>query len=212
MNISQKKRILLITPVLPEFHAAREIFGARELSSDGKFRLAEKTGGVKRIRILQSGPGAAALVPYKTQLAEFKPDLVIDSGSCGALRENLSPGSILFIGKVCREGGGVVKNRMGEGAISLPPDCIRSSILETAEPVLTSERRNTLKELSDAVACSMESFLVAEEADALSIDWIGFRIVTDGSNERTAADFKKNIRRFSLDLYADIRLLLDQKG
>ena len=198
------KKILVITPILPEYHAAREVFGGKELFSEKNCRLAEKEIRECRIRILQSGMGRTLRIPYKKQLETFQPDLVIDSGSCGSLRGDLLPGAILFSRKVINESGAILSGDLLYDDLRITCDCRDSVMLEVAEPVISQDRRDALSDKYDADACSMESYRVAEAADDHSIDWVSFRIVTDFSNELTPGDFKKNIRRFSLELYKEI--------
>ncbi|OQY34577.1 MAG: hypothetical protein B6241_04715 [Spirochaetaceae bacterium 4572_59] len=201
-------KILLITPILKEFHAAREIFRASELHQSGSSRLSEKKSDGRIVRILQEGMGRTNLDSCKAQIKDFMPDLIIDSGSSGSLREDLAPGVILLCEKVVNESGSVLCSPLKIMDEHLPDNSIKAGILEVQQPVLSSERRNSLRAKSGVDACSMETYIIAEEASRHSIPWISFRIVTDFSNEQTASDFKKNIRQFSLLLYREIYKIL----
>lgn len=201
--------ILLITAIPKEFHAAREILGASELPSSGQSRLAEKKSARRTVRILQAGMGHNVLDSCKTQIKEFMPDIIIDSGSCGSLREDLAPGVILVCDKVINESGCSLCSPLHLLEEYLPENSIHAKMIEVEQPVLSLERRDFLREKTGVDACSMETYMIAEEATENSIPWISFRIVTDFSNEHTKGDFKKNIRQFSLILYRGIDKILD---
>lgn len=203
------KKILLITAIPKEFHAAREILGASELDHRENYRLAEKKSGEQIIRILQAGMGLNVLDSCKGQINDFLPDLIIDSGSCGSLREDLAPGVILICEKVINESGFSLCSPLHLLEEYLPSNSIHAKMIEVEQPVLSSERRDSLRVKNGVDACSMETFMIAEEAFKNSIPWISFRIVTDFSNEYTKGDFKKNIRQFSLILYREIYKILD---
>lgn len=199
----------MITPIPKEFHAAREVFGATESAPTTGSRLAAKKSGERIIRILQAGMGNRISDSYEAQIKDFNPDLIIDSGSCGSLREDLSPGVILISSNVVNESGSFLSCSLEIVNDYLPDHSIKSSILEVEKALQNKERRDSLRKLSAADACSMETYRIAEEAYKNSIPWLSFRIITDFSNEQTAGDFKKNIRQSSLLLYREICRILD---
>lgn len=198
---------LLITPYIKEFHAAREVFRAKEVSNDsyGASRAAVSASAKEKIVILSTGVGREKVL---TSLKHCNPKnlaLVIDSGSCGSLRKNFVIGNILCGNIAFNEQGLSLKTGIGLQLEGNPAISCCGAILEVENPILNKSRHSEVCRDFEVDACTMETYTVAEWARSHAIDWISLRVVTDDADERTPEEFRKNIRPYSMELYNAIK-------
>jgi adenosylhomocysteine nucleosidase len=161
-------------------------------------------------------------------IGQFQPDIVIDTGTCGALDGDLIVKGIV-IGVSCVEydisGNGLperiipemklpsalqfLPRREGQKivreATELGKDLgfhVRSGIQACGEFLIQSGQvRETLHEVSGAIACNWETAGVFIGSLRARVPPLSVRVVTDLGDEDSLRDFRKNARRCSLDLY-----------
>lgn len=186
--------ILLITPMLKEFHCAREVFSAGEVSFDKDFRLACKSTKKYQIYLFHCGFHLQkALDVFREKI--LNPQIIIDSGSCGALNSNFDLKQIFQINKVLKKGCEPLYYVDVPAVSDNPP----VSLIEVNDPLYGGSERMILEELAELV--SMESYSVCRYARENGIESYSFRVVTDYADSSARSDFKKNIRPAALLLY-----------
>ena len=203
-------KILLITPVKTEYHAARETFSARETASpeSGKSRLAKAVSRDLSIYILMTGIGFTFMKNIDEFLGVIKPDLIIDSGSCGSLNDSFLPGMIVMAVDVVKSGKEIIKSSEDVGFFRQYGQYYFGRMLEVSRPVTDPESRKDVQRMTEADICSMEAYSVAAMAEKSRITWVSLRIVTDMADRNTKESFKKLIRQYSLILYENIYSVL----
>ncbi len=176
-----------------EYHCAREVFGAVEVPFSKPFRLAEKKG--KGVYILHCGfSPEEALKLYKERFGA--PGYLVDSGSCGSLKESIRPGDILIADRILGSGEPfVITDASDAGSGGL----MRASLIEVAEPVCDSSVRSSLAEQADI--CTMESYRVCRAAMEMGSRFVSLRVVTDSADSDMKDDFRRNFRSSCIALY-----------
>ncbi len=206
-------QIILITPVKTEYHAAREVFSAKEVTLDEnfEFRAAEAKLGKKKIRILQTGMGTEKIPLVKKFIKIHKPDLIIDSGSCGSLHDDFFSGYLVFSDKIINseDSGCICMEAEFHKALSVMTNS--HTMVQVASPLADDTLRINIKKQFQADFCSMESYSIIKIAEDMKIGWLCLRVVTDNADSFALGDFKKNIRKNSLYLYSEIKKLLIKK-
>ena len=198
--------IWLITPVSREYHAAREVFGAKELPGrKGLYRCSALERGGCAVKIIMTGPGEKRVAGVLELFGSTPPDLVVDSGSCGSLNDSFGLGEIVRSSRVICETDGYVADESDTGQFLSETCGRRGVLLDVENPVETLSSRELLRDRWGADVCTMESSAVCRWACERSVPWLSFRVVTDCCNEETRSLFKQNIRPFSLVLYDLIR-------
>ena len=161
-------------------------------------------------------------------IGQFQPDLVVDTGTCGALDGDLIVGAIV-LGTSCLEydiSGYGLPHRIipgDEAAIRVravpaarEPEAlraftelgkdhglhVRSGIQACGEFFIQSaEVRESLHAVSGAIACSWETAGVFVAALRSQIPPLSIRVVSDLGDEDALRDFRRNARRCSQGLY-----------
>jgi nucleoside phosphorylase len=192
--------ILIITPMLKEYHSARETFSAKEISIPGGFRISQFLIHGNSFYIL------LCLKHVNEALDQFSesfgiPDLLIDSGSCGSLNNSIHLGDIVH--------GITFKNEESEGHsefletsfhdTQVPDVCI----LEVYQGVLSDFQKSLLQNQADV--CNMESYRIFEKSLLWKCEFLSIRIVTDLADDQGMSEFKKNIRPYCMKLYAYLK-------
>lgn len=195
-------RVLLVTPMKKEYHCAREVLGASEFPFDDPFRLARLQSNKLTLHILQCAfHPVRALELYRDEFGT--PDLLIDSGSCGALREGIGIGEQFRVDRVIRRGEEPLFYDSPGTESSLPV----TSLIEVSRGVSDSERKKELGR--EAGLCSMESYTLCSIAGDWGCTRYSFRVVSDFADESLKSDFKKNIRQSCLGLYRFLATFLN---
>ncbi|MDA3956227.1 hypothetical protein [Oceanispirochaeta sp.] len=192
-------KILIITPMLKEFHSAREVFGAVEKDFPETFRLAKIFFKVHEIHLLQCGFCVEdAMAAYEDTFGI--PDLLVDTGSCGSLKEGLLLGTIVQ---------GKVLLKENESLFHSPPIYINDPdvqyvrLLEVENAVMNEEDKKIYQIRADV--CTMESYRIFSKSIEWNCRFLSLRVVTDHADAQGSSDFKRNIRPFSMKLYAFLK-------
>jgi adenosylhomocysteine nucleosidase len=230
-------RILLNCPVPVEFTSCRSLLSLRDAGHVAGCRCARAPVAGVDFVALQSGPGKArAAAAAAAAIAAFAPDLVVDTGTCGALDPELVVGTVV-IGRSCVEydiaGSGLPRRIMPEmrlpSALSLLPRSpmdrllraavevgrgtdhhVRHGIQACGEFFIDSPKlRDRLAALTGALAADWESAGVFVAALRAGLPPVSVRSVSDLGDERSLADFRRNARRVSRELYGFLRSLAE---
>ena len=195
-----KLNVIIVTPMLREFHCAREVFGAKETEGQ-PFRMASAAFGHSLVRLVCCGRNLDDLIRY---FCTDTPDLLIDSGTAGALSGGMAPGSVIR-GEVFRYGD--------RTEITIPPqdwmsaESVGTGIVMTVDQaVLSVSDREPLKKQADI--CTMESYHLAAAAIYWGCRFASIRVISDSADENSVADFKKNSRPFCMNLYGILKQML----
>ena len=230
-------RILLICPVPVEYTSCRSLLSLRDAGHVAGCRCARApVAGVDFIA-LQSGPGKArAAAAAAAAIAALAPDLVVDTGTCGALDAGLVVGTAV-LGRSCVEydiaGTGLPRRIIAEmrlpSALSLLPRSQEERLLRLAVEVGQGTDRHVrhgtqacgeyfidspsirepLAALTGALAANWESAGVFVAALRAGLPPLSIRTVSDLGDERSLVEFRGNARRVSRELYGFVRSLAE---
>jgi adenosylhomocysteine nucleosidase len=230
-------RILLICPVPVEFTNCRSLLSLRDAGSVTGCRCARGAVAGLEAVALQSGPGKArAAAAAAAAIAAFAPDLVVDTGLCGALDPGLVVGAVI-VGRACLEydisGTGLPRRIIREmrlpSALQLLPRAQAGRLVREAveigqgagvhvregeqacgEFLIQSPAvRDPLAALTGAVAATWETAGVFVAALRAGIPPASLRAVSDLGDERAVQEFRRNARPVSRGLYALVRSLAE---
>lgn len=229
-------KVLLICPLPPEFNACRETLGLRDSRPVSGCRVAGGTAGNNDVFAVESGPAKArAAAATVAALMAFKPDLVVDSGSCAGTEPGAFPGQLILC-RDCYEydiGGGFPTQSIPEmklpSAVSLLPSADRETLLREAGETGSAESfqvrvgnqacgelliqaqamREALYSLFQASGANWESAGVFIGALKNRLPPLSIRVVTDLGNEQALNDFRANIRKKARELYRYIQVLAE---
>lgn len=185
---------------------------------------------------VECGPAKArAAASTVAAITQFQPDLVVDTGTCGALDAEMIVGTIV-LGTSCLEydisGYGLPSRVIPEMKLPSIFDLfprresqavaralteqgkdhglhVRSGIQACGEFFVQSVPvRESLRAVSGAIACSWETAGVFVAALRSRIPPLSLRVVSDLGDEDALRDFRRNARRCSQGLYRFIGDLL----
>ena len=125
-----------------------------------------------------------------------KPDIVIDSGSCGLLNDSYGLGDVFIIGKTMCEGRDVLD-------FDEPPACSsdipRLRLMEISFALADRTIRD--KMATEADLCGMESYRICQRAKEWGCLCYGFRVGTDRADQNATKDFKLHFSDACRSLY-----------
>lgn len=230
-------RILFICPIPLEYTSCRTALSLRDVQTVLGCRAARGALGNIDVLAVETGPAKArSAATTVAAINHFQPDLVVDSGTCGALDGELIVGSVV-LGMSCLEydisGYGlphriipemrlpsvfeILPRREGQklvrGLTELGKDRglhLRSGIQACGEFFIQSGAvRESLRAVSGAVASSWETAGVFVAALRSKIPPLSIRVVSDLGDEDAMRDFRRNARRCSQTLFRFLRDCLD---
>jgi adenosylhomocysteine nucleosidase len=237
MRREASMRILLICPVPIEFTSCRSLLALRDAGSVAGCRCARGSVAGLEAVALQSGPGKSrAAAASAAAIAAVAPDLVADTGTCGALDAGLVVGAAV-IGRSCVEydisGSGLPRRIIPEmrlpSALALLPrtqaDRLVRSAVEVGQGTSLHVRegiqacgeffiqspgvREALSTLTSGLAANWETAAVFVAALRAGLPPLSIRGVSDLGDERSLSDFRHNARRVCRELYAYVRSLAE---
>jgi adenosylhomocysteine nucleosidase len=230
-------RVLLICPIPLEYTGCRTALSLRDSAAMLGCRSARGAVGSVDILAVETGPGKArAAVATVGAAAAFQPDLVVDSGTCGALDADLIVGAIV-LGSTCLEydisGTGLPGRLIPEmklpSALDLLPkkdaQKLRRSFTEMGKDrglhvragsqacgeflIQSTQVRETLHSVTGSTACAWETAGVFVAALRSGIPPLSIRVVSDLGDEDALRDFRRNARRCAASLYKFLRDALE---
>jgi len=230
-------RLVLVCPIPLEYTSCRTALALRDAPSLLGCRVARGSVGNADIMAVETGPAKArAAASTVAAVSSFQPDLVVDSGTCGALDGDLIVNTVV-LGLSCLEydisGYGLPhriipemklpsafellarrdSQRLIRELTELGKDQglhVRSGVQACGEFFIQSSPvRESLNAVSGAVACSWETAGVFVASLRCRIPPLSLRIVSDLGDEDALRDFRRNARRSSQRLYRLLRAALE---
>jgi adenosylhomocysteine nucleosidase len=200
-------------------------------------RTARGSVGNVDIMAMETGPAKSRVASATVAgIGHFQPDLVVDTGTCGAIDGDLIVRAIV-LGLSCLEydisGNGLphriiqemklpsafefLPRREGQKLVrSLTEQGkdrglhVRAGVQACGEFFIQSAQvRESLFALSGATACNWETAGVFVGALRARIPPLSLRVVSDLGDEDSLRDFRRNARKCSQDLYRFIRDVLE---
>jgi len=137
----------------------------------------------REIVLVRSGMGMDRARQALVELAgRFTLERVYSIGYAGALDPALQVGELILADQVVHYQ--TLKNyALGEGLPDSPPDVRRGKLLTVDDVAATPPEKKALKEKYAAVAVDMETFALAEEAQARNLPFVSIRAVTDTAQQ-----------------------------
>ncbi len=226
-------RILVICPIPLEFASCRASLSLRDSDQVLGCRTARSSIANVEIAALQSGPAKArAASATVAGISWFKPDIVVDTGTCAALDGDLIVNSIvLAVGCIEYDisGSGLPSRiipemrlpsglqilarkeaqRLARAAAELGSGLglqVRSGVQACGEFFIQSATvRESLRAISGAEACNWETAGVFVAALRSRVPPLSLRVISDYGDEDSLRDFRRNARRSSQMLYRFLR-------
>lgn len=230
-------RVLLICPVPVEYTSCRNALSLRDSPRVLGCRAARGSLAGVDISALESGPAKArAAATTVAGIVDSKPDLVVDTGTCGALDGDLIVGGIV-LGVSCLEydisGDGMPNRIIPEmklpSAIGFLPRGAGQKIARAATELGTNAGihlrsgaqacgeyfiqsaavRESLRAVSGALASNWETAGVFIGSLRAGVPPLSLRVVSDLGDENSLADFRRNVRASAQGLYGFLRVLFE---
>ena len=222
-------RVLLVCPIPLEYTSCRIALSLRDEPAVLGCRVARGFAGNADVISVESGPAKArAAASTVAAIVQFQPDLVVDTGTCGALDGEMIVSTIV-LGMSCLEydisGYGLPSRVIPEMKLPSVFDLfprregqnlaralieqgkdhglhVRTGIQACGEFFIQSAQvRESLRAVSGAIACSWETAGVFVAALRSRIPPLSIRVVSDLGDEDALRDFRRNARRCSQGLY-----------
>jgi adenosylhomocysteine nucleosidase len=230
-------RALLACPIPLEFTSCRTVLSLRDAPPVLGCRVARGTVGNVEVAAVETGPAKArAASATVAAIAALSPDVVMDTGTCGALDGDLIVGGVV-IAESCLEydisGTGLPhriipemklpssfallprreSEKLVRAAIEHGKDLglhVRSGVQACGEFFIQSTQvRESLRALTGALAANWETAGVFIGALRSRVPAISVRIVTDHGDEDSLKEFKSNARGCTQHLYGYLRSLVE---
>jgi adenosylhomocysteine nucleosidase len=142
--------------------------------------------GRGEVRLACVGLGAAMLGQrWRAAVGDLRSPLVISAGLCGALDPRLRTADLVLPSAVSGPAGErvVVSVPHHRAAVAIAPSAAVGLLATTREVLATSEDKAALRERTGAVACDMESSVIAAATAAAGLPGIVARAVSDGADQ-----------------------------
>ncbi len=230
-------RVLLVCPIPLEFTSCRSQLGLRDHGQLAGCRSARGHAAGVDFTAVQAGPAKArAAAATVAAIDALAPDLVVDTGTCGALDGGQIVGAVVM-GTECLEyditGSGLPRRMIAEmklpSALALLPRATAERLVRDAVEIgrglemhvergtqacgeffiQSDEVRDSLRSLTGAVAANWETAGVFVGSLRSGIPPISIRAITDLGDERSLKEFRRNARRTARDLYRYVRSLAE---
>lgn len=205
--------IILISCALPsEFNEARNQIGLKEITTKkDRPRIAIKDN----ITLICTGIGKInSIISLQSAISELqiKPDIIIDTGTCGSLENKFKIFDIITSVDVVdfynlETPGNCIKNRETKKIVELLPK------LTIGIEVIASIEKNIVCELEREYLIKNRCNIVTWETSSIfsyclkfNIPFISIRAVTDYCNDNTFKNFKENCTTACKKLYNYVKI------
>jgi len=230
-------RVLLICPIPIEYTSCRTSLSLRDGPRVLGCRTALGSAANVDVMAVESGPAKArAASSTVAAIGHFRPDLVVDTGTCGALDGDLIVNSILFAvscleydisgnglpGRVIAEmklpsALAFLPRKEGQKLVRVVTELgknlgfyVRSGIQACGEFFIQSAPvRESLRTVSGADTCNWETAGVFVGSLRSRVPPLSIRVISDLGDEDSLRDFRRNARRCVQDLYRFIASALE---
>lgn len=180
--------VALSLEAAPLIEAARDRV---QLKASSGLKITIGQIGPQRVAIVTTGVGRAAAVRgARLTLEGHRPGLLLAAGLCGGLDPALNRGEVVMAASVSRPSGdGLTPN---EASGVLATDSVRHVRVVTADQVVESpEAKQQLRAVSGGDVVDMESWWIAEVAQAAGTPWAVVRSVSDTASDQIPTDVAK---------------------
>jgi len=90
-------KLLIVCPIPVEYKTCRQVLSLREISPLNNCRMGRKESGNLDVLAIESGPAKArTAAAVASAIMHHRPDLIIDSGTCGGLEPGITMGQIII--------------------------------------------------------------------------------------------------------------------
>lgn len=230
-------KLLIVCPIPVEYKTCRQVLSLREISPLNNCRMGRKESGNLEVLAIESGPAKArTAAAVASAIMHHRPDLIIDSGSCGGLEPGITMGQII-IAESCYEyditGSGlprrVIPEMILKSALSFMPtedgDLLQREAVEAGREegyrvrvssqacgeflVADYSTKQLLYSLFHASGCNWETAGVFVPVLRSKKPPLSFRIVTDLGDSNALSDFRSNVKIRSKELYSYLNALIE---
>lgn len=145
----------------------------------------------RRVAVVATGVGKdAAIRGARLTIEGHRPKLVVAAGLCGGLASDLGRGEVVVASSVTRVGGAERQPSQASGLLAVGGH--RQVRVVTADQVIdTPEAKRNLRTATAADVVDMESWWIADVAEAEDTPWAVVRSVSDTADERIPQDVAK---------------------
>lgn len=142
----------------------------------------------RRVAVVTTGVGREAAVRgTQMTIAGHRPQLILAAGLCGGLAPDLRRGEVVIGQFVTRASGGSLTPIRTQGVLTT--DGMRQVRVVTADSVVeTPEGKRQLRAATDGDVVDMESWWIAEAAEATDTAWAVVRSISDTAEDRIPKD------------------------
>lgn len=172
-----------------------------------------------QVCLLESGIGKVnATLAAEWLVREFEPDLIINTGSAGAIKAGTKVGDFVFANRVCHHDVDVSPIGFDFGELPRLPvyypvkskwlklldqvatalhDAHHTGTIATGESFIYREAQVSLikKRFTDVLACEMEAAAVAQVCHLHQIDFLILRNISDVAGEQAQINFNRYIEQ-----------------
>jgi adenosylhomocysteine nucleosidase len=229
-------KLLILCPIPVEYASCRETLAMRDLPVVAGCRSAYAAAGEGELYCLETGPGKArAAAGALLGVQRYRPDLLLDSGSCAGIEPGAAIGQIVAA-RECYEvdlaGTPFPRRLLPEmrlpSAFSFLPEAeaeaLQQEALRRTEAggalsfgnqacgeflIHSAELRGELHRVFRAAAGNWETAGVFIAALRAGLPALSFRIVTDLGDRNALRDFRGQVRSRSRELYRFLAVLLE---
>jgi nucleoside phosphorylase len=231
-------RILLVTPITPEYKMCKSIFTFEKESTLKGCKFGTYKYKNNKIFVIQSGPGKAKAATATMAMIDYiSPDIIVDTGSCAGIKTKSAIGQII-LGDTCVEydisGRGFKKKCIKKMALCSAFHFfevnIKEALLQTAVRygtfhdfkvysgtqasgkflINSDEKRRELDKICGAAGGNWETAGVYISALRSGLPVFSIRVVSDLGDKHALKDFIFNIKASTKKLYQYILLLLNE--
>lgn len=222
-------RVLMACPVEPEFARCRKSLAAYRTGSARGVVHARVAN--TEVAALRSGLGKARTAARLARFcAEWVPDVLVDTGSCGGLAPGTPVGTVVAaagcvefrlpghrLPRLLRRyerrptalaalpAGALTPLRDGPGAGTVVVGDIACNEVVVDDAAL----RESIHRETAAVAATFETAAVGAVAAEYGIPWFSFRVVTDTASGTAALEFARTVARETASLYGRLVQLVE---
>jgi len=154
----------------------------------------------KELVVGEAGVGISRASSFALEMVQrFSPKILISTGSCGAVKEDLSKGDIIIADEIILKRNGIAHFEDGEKEVFYPDRELKEkvyaalkgssfpvyqgNILSTDRFIYQKNTKEKIRTIFDVIAVEMESGGVAKVAKKLNLPFIAVRIVSDVFSE-----------------------------
>lgn len=220
-------KILLTCPIPPEFNSCFKVLNLKKENVSGITIGKRIINGITCIA-LKSGAGKVkSAESIKKAIMLLKLDIIIDTGTCGAVSKNTKIGDII-ISNDCFEYENskllkkttkitsslyTMNNTWMKRAKELATNfkySLKSGTMGCGPFLLNSKyKKNIIFEDINAEAFNWETYTILKECLDNDIKALSIRVVTDRGDKKSLRDFLKNVKKETKRLYELIKLMIE---